>query len=165
MVAGRRLGVALAPFVAMGVAGIVVAITKAAVGRTRPPEVLHLVTEEAPSFPSGHSAQSMAFYLAAALVIAAVVLRRPLVRLFVVVCAGLFAVMVALTRLELGVHWPSDAAVGLCIGLASAVAVVGATVLLVRFDPVVEEDVPTRRVLLHRIHRALSSPRPGRRDV
>jgi undecaprenyl-diphosphatase len=162
---GARLAVALAPLVSLAAAGFVVAVTKAWVARVRPPIALHAVIENDASFPSGHSTDSMAFYLTLAIVVAFVVLRRPLLRILVVVSAGAFAVMVALTRLELGVHWPSDVAVGLCLGLATAIAVSGATLVLVRLDPVDEADVPARRAALHRVRRALASPRPGRRGA
>ena len=74
---GTPLLVAIAPGVAFGVAAVVASAAKAVVGRARPPIGLRLVTETEPSFPSGHAADSAAFYVALALIVAVFVLRRP----------------------------------------------------------------------------------------
>ena len=120
---GARLGLALAPAVSLGVAGVAAAIGKSLVGRSRPPIGLRLVNETEPSFPSGHTTDATALYLALALVVAIVVLRRPLARMLVVAGAGLLAGIVGLSRLELGVHWPTDVMAGWALGATIALAV------------------------------------------
>ena len=50
---GVRLILALAPTIALGVSAVSVGVTKAIVGRARPPVALHLVHESDYSFPSG----------------------------------------------------------------------------------------------------------------
>ena len=67
-----------------------------------------------PSFPSGHSATSAAFYAAAALVLTRYA-RRP-VRIVVIGLAVSIAVAVAASRVLLDYHWLSDVVGGLALG-------------------------------------------------
>ena len=67
-----------------------------------------------PSFPSGHSATSAAFYAAAALVLTRYA-RRP-VRIVVIGVAVSLAVAVAASRVLLDYHWLSDVVGGLALG-------------------------------------------------
>jgi undecaprenyl-diphosphatase len=120
---GARLGLAIAPAVSLGAAGVAAAIGKSLVGRSRPPIGLRLVNETEPSFPSGHTTDATALYLALALVVAIVVFRRPLARILVVAGAGLLAGIVGLSRLELGLHWPTDVMAGWALGATIALAV------------------------------------------
>jgi undecaprenyl-diphosphatase len=70
LLAGFRARTAFAP-VASLVAGIVLApLAKAVVERPRPPAALHEVVERTSGFPSGHSTQSAAGWLALGLVLA-----------------------------------------------------------------------------------------------
>jgi len=69
-----------------------------------------------PSFPSGHSSWSAAFFAAAALILARHASRRARVVL-AGVAAGL-AVAIAATRVLLDVHWLSDVVAGLALGWA-----------------------------------------------
>jgi len=96
-------------------AGILVTGLKTLVGRARPPVVDHLVAESNQSFPSGHSLGSSVVLG----VLAAVIMlytRRRVVRVMAVVLAGLAVVAVGLSRLYLGVHWPTDILGGWVIG-------------------------------------------------
>jgi undecaprenyl-diphosphatase len=67
-----------------------------------------------PSFPSGHSATSAAFYAAAALVLTRYA-RQPL-RIVVIGLAVSIAVAVAASRVLLDYHWLSDVVGGLALG-------------------------------------------------
>ena len=113
---GARLSVALAPVLVLGSSASVVAVLKPLIHRARPPLPLRLVTENEPSFPSGHSTDSAALFLTIGLVVAVVILRRPVARLVAVGIAGLAAMCVGLSRLVLGVHWPTDVLAGWCLG-------------------------------------------------
>src|SRR3954469_13263866 len=52
---GARLIVAVAPAASLALAATAASLTKAIVGRARPPAAVRLVTETQPSFPSGHA--------------------------------------------------------------------------------------------------------------
>ncbi|WP_158675506.1 phosphatase PAP2 family protein [Nocardia stercoris] len=96
-------------------AGLVVGILKIAVGRARPPVVDHLVTETNQSFPSGHTMGSTAVVgVLTALTVFA--LRRRAARVAVIAAAAVFVVAVGLSRLYLGVHWPTDIIAGWALG-------------------------------------------------
>ena len=88
---------------------------KLAIGRPRPwLEALPAMPSSA-SFPSGHSGNSMAVFVAIALI--ALPSPRRNVALAVAILAS---VMVGLTRPFLGVHWPSDVIGGWAFGLFTA---------------------------------------------
>jgi undecaprenyl-diphosphatase len=83
------------------------------VGRVRPaldPAAASL----GPSFPSGHSATSAAFYAAAALILGRTLQRRP--RQVLTGLAVGIAVAVAASRVLLDLHWLSDVVGGLALG-------------------------------------------------
>jgi undecaprenyl-diphosphatase len=132
---GLRVAVAVTPIVSLAIASFAAATTKAIVGRTRPPVSLHLVSESDASFPSGHATNSAAVFLTVALVAAAYVFRRPIARACSVLVAALLAGAVGISRLVLGVHWPSDVLAGWALGLAVALTVTMAFSLLGRGVP------------------------------
>ncbi len=72
-----------------------------------------------PSFPSGHSLNSMAIYGAIALT-ASRGLRRRVVRWLVIALGLGLPVLIGLSRPYLGFHYPSDVIAGWTIGLACA---------------------------------------------
>lgn len=127
---GLTLAHCAAPLVALLGAGFSVSVLKTAIGRLRPAPPIRLLADTEPSFPSGHSADSTAFFVTLALVLAVVVLRRPLTRALTVAAASLLSGAIAASRLVLGVHWPTDVIAGLALGLAAAItAIVLATLL------------------------------------
>ncbi len=109
--------------VMLAVVIVVTEVLKYAFDRARPCDVLpnvNLLTPNAcvaegdPAFPSGHT--SRIFGVAAFL---AVYYRWP-----VKVSAAFFAVMAGISRVYLGVHWPSDVLAGALVGAGLALAFV-----------------------------------------
>jgi len=84
---------------------------KAAIGRTRPLVVPHLMAASGSSFPSGHSFNAATVYVGLALVLGSLAPRGGL-RKRIVVTGLVISVLVALSRVWLGVHYPSDALAG-----------------------------------------------------
>jgi undecaprenyl-diphosphatase len=121
---------AVAPLLAVATAGATGGLVKLLVGRARPPASLQLIAEHDPSFPSGHATGAMALGVSTALVLVIFVLRRPLARAAALALGAAVPLAVAGSRLELGVHWPTDVVAGLALGLVSALTVVGLAVLV-----------------------------------
>ncbi|MBN9241749.1 MAG: phosphatase PAP2 family protein [Mesorhizobium sp.] len=115
----RQRDKALLMFVAMAGGQALGAVIKLAVHRPRPSVVPHLVTETSLSFPSGHAMMSAVAYLTLAL-LAAGVLQSSTARFFLLLLAVLTTFAIGVSRLYLGVHWPSDVMAGWCIGTAWA---------------------------------------------
>jgi undecaprenyl-diphosphatase len=100
---------------------VVVAIgfaLKEIVGRSRPALAQPVAHAGGYSFPSGHALGAAALYTSVAVVVAGVVRRRW--RALLVAGAVVVPVLVATTRVLLGVHFPSDVAAGLVLGWAVA---------------------------------------------
>jgi undecaprenyl-diphosphatase len=87
--------------------------------RPRPQLVPHLVTVTSLSFPSGHAMHSAVVYLTLG-ALCARLLRSRAQRIYVVVAASLLTVLVGITRVYLGVHYPSDVLAGWIAGLVWA---------------------------------------------
>jgi undecaprenyl-diphosphatase len=92
---------------------LLVEAMKAGFDRARPDVAGREVAVHSMAFPSGHSANAMAVWLAIALLATGPRLRRPAVAL-----ALALAFVTGLCRLVLGVHWPSDVAGGWAFGAA-----------------------------------------------
>jgi undecaprenyl-diphosphatase len=117
------------------IAGALASAGKQIVGRTRPPAALRLVNETNPSFPSGHATDAAAVFLTIGLVIAVFVLRRPIARACSVAAGALLGVAVALSRLVLGVHWPTDVIAGWAIGTVVALTITVTAALATHLTP------------------------------
>jgi len=87
--------------------------------RERPSIVPHLVTVHSLSFPSGHSMLSAVTYLTLGALLVKTVADRGS-RLYVIFIAALLPLLVGLSRVFLGVHYPTDVLAGWCAGLAWA---------------------------------------------
>ncbi len=72
------------------------------------------------SFPSGHSMLSAVVYLVLGTMLARMEARRPIKAYFITV-AVLLTTMVGLSRIYLGVHYPTDVLGGWAAGLAWAI--------------------------------------------
>jgi undecaprenyl-diphosphatase len=106
-----RLGVALF-LVALFGRGLS-EVQKLLVARPRPDLEPHLVVVQTRSFPSGHAASSMIFYLTLALALAAGTRWSR----FAAAGAILLSLLIGTSRVMLGVHWPSDVVGGWAFGL------------------------------------------------
>ncbi len=93
---------------------------KTAINRPRPDIVPHLVTVSTSSFPSGHSMMSALTYLTIGALLARSQERKRL-KAFAMLTAAMLALLVGLSRVYLGVHWPTDVLAGWTAGAVWAV--------------------------------------------
>ncbi len=117
----RRWQAAL--FVAAATGGGMLASTllKLLFERERPDIVPHAAYVATASFPSGHAMLSAAVYLTLGALIARLVRDRRL-KAYVLLSAAFLAVAIGVTRVYLGVHWPSDVLAGWAAGAFWALA-------------------------------------------
>lgn len=111
--------------------------------RTRPPLIPAEALPRDPSFPSGHAAAAAVVYLTLGLLLARTLPRRAL-KVYVVALGVVLAVAVGLSRLYLGVHWPTDVLAGWTLGGAWALLCWQAERMLQRRG-VLERSVYVRR--------------------
>jgi undecaprenyl-diphosphatase len=132
---GLPLVLAAAPAFSLAVAAVLAEIGKQLVDRGRPPASIRLASETDASFPSGHATNSAALYVTLGLVIAVFVFRRPLARVMIVVAFGLLTAVIGASRLELGLHWPTDVLAGWALGTTVALAVTIGVALIAQCKP------------------------------
>lgn len=84
--------------------------------RPRPSIVPHLVPVAMESFPSGHSMISAIFYLTLGALLAQATQDRVL-KIYYYSVACLITLLIGISRVYLGVHYPSDVLAGWCAGV------------------------------------------------
>lgn len=94
-------------------------VLKLGFDRPRPDVIVHGVDTVSSSFPSGHAMSSAIVYGTVAY-LAARLHRRRWARWLVMLFAFLVIVLISLSRMYLGVHYPSDVVAGVVVGLAWA---------------------------------------------
>jgi undecaprenyl-diphosphatase len=111
----RRFRSALLVLAATSLGALAVTLVKALVARSRPDLIDRLMEEASHSFPSGHAANSAIVYLTLATLLFPVV-RGWRMRGFVLGVAMLLVGLIGVSRVYLGVHWPSDVLAGWAFG-------------------------------------------------
>jgi undecaprenyl-diphosphatase len=89
--------------------------------RPRPSEVPRLVETAGYSYPSGHSMGSAAILTTFA-ILSWQYVRSPGQRVAITLVAALLIALVGMSRVYLGVHYPSDVAAGVALGVAWALS-------------------------------------------
>jgi undecaprenyl-diphosphatase len=110
-----------AAFVAVAVVGGIMlsSILKVGFDRPRPDIVPHAAQVYSASFPSGHAMLSAVVYLTLGALLARIQEQRR-VKAFFLGLAILLTLIIGVSRVYLGVHWPSDVLAGWCVGAAWA---------------------------------------------
>ena len=117
----RRLGAAVLVCVAASGGMILNTAIKHLVDRPRPEVVPHLREVTTPSFPSGHAAFSAVVYLTLGVLAARAVPGRGS-KMYCLAVAAAATVSVGVSRVYLGVHYPTDVLAGWVTGSAWALA-------------------------------------------
>ena len=124
---------AIAIFLFLSVTGgwLVSSALKLGVARPRPDIVPHLVDVSDMSFPSGHAMLSAVTYLTLAAILSRAEQYRS-TRIFLLVAGIFLTLIIGLSRIYLGVHYPTDVLGGWCAG---AVWASGCWLIARRFIP------------------------------
>ncbi|MDR1413064.1 MAG: phosphatase PAP2 family protein [Actinomycetes bacterium] len=101
-------------------------VLKRILQRVRPEEALALIkTPVSSSFPSGHSMTSFCWSVAAIQAILLAPFAPPVAKALVAVLCVLYALAVGVSRVYLGVHYPSDVVAAWLLGIAWMSVVTG----------------------------------------
>ncbi|CFX31959.1 Phosphoesterase PA-phosphatase related [Candidatus Filomicrobium marinum] len=90
-------------------------LLKIGFGRPRPDIITHGTEVHTLSFPSGHSMMSAVVYLTLGMLLARSQ-PDPRVKIFIFSVCVLLTLMIGLSRIYLGVHWPTDVLAGWTLG-------------------------------------------------
>lgn len=118
LLAGRRTTAALVAFAVLG-GTLLSTLLKAGFARPRPDLVAHLVEVSSQSFPSGHAMMSTVTWLTLGTLLATAQPTRRL-KAYVLGTGIAIALLVGVSRVYLGVHWPTDVLAGWFVGAAWA---------------------------------------------
>lgn len=87
-------------------------------GLPRPHIIVHETVVHSASFPSGHALTATVTFLTLALILSEA--QPKSVKAYIVLVATLLSLLIGVSRLYLGVHWPSDVLAGWIAGFAWA---------------------------------------------
>ena len=118
LLSGKR-GAALYVVAAIAGASLISFLIKAGVERPRPDLFPHGMPVYTASFPSGHATGAAATYLTLGALLARFQPQRRL-KVYLLTLAVLLTLLIGLSRLYLGVHWPSDVLAGWTLGASWA---------------------------------------------
>ncbi|MGD1005621.1 MAG: phosphatase PAP2 family protein [Ignavibacteriaceae bacterium] len=96
--------------------GIIELLMKGIFSRPRPHIVPHLVNVDSLSYPSGHSAISAIIYLSLIFIIFTLDIKRS-IKISFLYSAIFLILLIGISRIYLGVHYPSDVLGGWALGL------------------------------------------------
>ena len=115
LLARRKAWLALALTALTAAGGLLNSVLKYSFVRPRPDIVPHLVDVSSASFPSAHALNSAMVYLTLGVLLAS---AEPSwrVRIFLMSAAILLTLVVGISRVYLGVHWPTDVLAGWSVG-------------------------------------------------
>jgi undecaprenyl-diphosphatase len=115
----RKWGSVILVLVAIAGGAIVNSILKQSFERARPSLVPHLAEVNSLSFPSGHSMLSAITYITLGTLLARTTSDRK-IKIYYLATAIFLAGLIGLTRVYLGVHYPTDVLAGWCAGISWA---------------------------------------------
>jgi undecaprenyl-diphosphatase len=115
---GKR-GAALWVLASAGGGAALSNLLKFAIERPRPDLVAQLVEVNTTSFPSGHATLAAVTYLTLGALLSRVEAQRR-AKIYVLTVALALTFLIGVSRIYLGVHWPTDVLAGWCIGAAWA---------------------------------------------
>jgi undecaprenyl-diphosphatase len=115
---GKRAA-ALWVLVSVGGGAVLSNLLKLAIERPRPDLVARLVEVNTTSFPSGHATLAAVTYLTLGALLSRVEARRR-AKIYVLTVAVGLTFLIGVSRIYLGVHWPTDVLAGWCVGAAWA---------------------------------------------
>ena len=127
-VRSRSVAAAIAPWLSVVVCSQIVSTLKKSTDIARPPLELQVVQVRNHSFPSGHTANTMALIVSVVLVAWCVAEVSRRTKMWVSIGGAVIVAAMGLTRLVLNVHWLSDVLAGWCIGAAAGLAITGVLV-------------------------------------
>jgi len=130
----RHLPIALTAIVLIGRA--LSEAQKYWIARVRPDLEPHLVVVKTSSFPSGHATSSMIFYLTLAFALTS----GKRWRWPAVAGAVLFSLLIGISRVMLGVHWPSDVVGGWAFGMLWVLLTLRLAERFVKFYPAAAQE-------------------------
>jgi undecaprenyl-diphosphatase len=111
----RKAHAAVAVLVAVGSGVLVSQSMKWAYARPRPELVPHGTEVYTASFPSGHAMMSALVYLTLGAMLARTQAGQA-VKTYILCVAAILTVLVGISRVYLGVHWPTDVLAGWALG-------------------------------------------------
>lgn len=114
-IAARKVGDALFLALATGGGAVLGKVLKVSFSRPRPDIVPHFIDVHTASFPSGHTVNSAIVYLTIGAILARAQPSRGL-SVYLMSAAFALALLVGVSRVYLGVHYPTDVLAGWAVG-------------------------------------------------
>lgn len=135
----RRRPAAIFAITTVG-SGILISTLKILFQRARPEPFFDTILPASFSFPSGHSLGSLCFYLALAAIITVRIENR-LLKTVTWIIAVFLVLLIGISRIYLGVHFPSDVVAGYAVGLIWVMTIaIGDRLIHVRDKSVLERE-------------------------